>query len=347
MAPAITEGLETFTRALTLFRQRRIAESIPLFLAAEELGHNPDECAGCRWQCWMLLGDFERAWQESDRIASPAGTTLWDGAPFTGKRVVIRCLHGFGDAIQFLRYAPMVRRHAAGVFVETHPELVRLFTNLPGVDSVITWAGGNPLPRTAWDQHVEVMELPRIFRTTLDTIPAPIPYLHVPPAAIARSRRHLPSGPKPNIGVLWASSMWNPARCLRLTDLLPVLRSPDYTFCSFQRGPAKAELSALPPALDLHDTATHSPDIQDTAADLLNLDLLITPDTMAAHLAGALGIPVWTLLIHESDWRWMLDRADTPWYPTMRLFRQPEPGDWTSVVRSVAAALPRFFATSL
>jgi hypothetical protein len=129
--------------------------------------------------------------------------------------------------------------------------------------------------------------------------------------------------------------MWNPARCIPLKLLAPILDADRFDFYSFQRGPQREELSGMPQRIAMHDTATHSAEIIDTAADLTHMDLLISVDTMAAHLGGALGIPVWLLLPFEADWRWMLEREDTPWYPSLRLFRQQKQGDWTSVIGSL------------
>lgn len=345
MEVALTEALQAFDSGITAFKQRRIHDALKHFCHAENNGHDAEECCAYRWQCWMLLGDFENAWRESDRIAERSregADCLWDGLPFAGKRVVIRCLHGYGDAIQFLRYAPLVRQSAARVIVETHPEMVSLLKGVPGVDSVITWADGNSLKRADWDQQSEVMELPRAFRTTIETIPLREPYIGISPEAVAQSRRHMGSSGKPKIGILWGSSGWNPARSLSLRQFVPILELEEFSFYSFQRGSAREELKSLPRHLTIQDTSSHSHSISDTAADLMNIDLLITVDTMAAHLAGALGVPVWTLLIHDSDWRWMLDREDSPWYPSMRLFRQPQAGDWASVMRRVAAELRSF-----
>jgi hypothetical protein len=204
---------------------------------------------------------------------------------------------------------------------------------------VVTWADEADLSKGGWDQQIEVTELPRAFRTTTSTIPCDIPYLDVTPHALSQSRANLAESPKPRIGLLWAASDWNPARSMRLAELVPLLAGADCAFYSFQRGPHRAELMTIPNQHSIHDTALHSPGIADTAADLMNMDLLITVDTMAAHLAGALGRPVWVMLPWEADWRWMLDREDTPWYPTMRLFRQPAPGEWKPVITRVTAEL--------
>jgi hypothetical protein len=305
------------------------------------------EAAARRWENYMLQGKFEQAWVESDTItAQGEGGTLdlWDGLPFDGKRVVVRCLHGYGDAIQFLRYARPLKSRAARVIVETHPEMVSLIERLPFADDVITWARPHGIVRSDWDQQIEVMELPRAFRTTLATIPAEVPYFDI----ARRSRPRLPASFStnesrcPKIGLLWASSGWNPARSMAFDDLQPLLDLKGFSFYSFQRGSEWNQLRG-----NVFDTAPGAPDILDTAQDLLEIDLLITVDTMAAHLAGALAAPVWTLLPVHADWRWMLDRDDSPWYPTMRLFRQSaQDAGWTCVVHRVREALVRRFAPS-
>jgi hypothetical protein len=339
---AITEeAAREFNRGVLGFANRKIISALGAFNLAESLGYDENACAAYRWQCWMLLGRFEDAWRESDSISARSGAgphALWDGRPFAGKRVIIRCLHGYGDAIQFIRYASMIRQSAARVIVETHPEMVALLACLPFVDGIITWGTAPSLPRDAWDQQIEVTELPWAFRTTLAAIPGGIPYIHVPQGAQARSSACLGERNGLKIGLVWASGMWNPARCIGLAELYPVLQCGGCSFYSFQRGVEREQMSGY----SLHDTSVHSPEIVDTAADLMNMDLLITVDTMAAHLAGALGRPVWTLLPYEADWRWMLDREDTPWYPTMRLFRQEVPGNWGPVVSRVAGELRTF-----
>jgi hypothetical protein len=339
-----------FQRGLDRIAQRDSRAAVHHFLAAERLGYDPDACASRRWHCWMNLGEFGQAWRESDLIATRGGpdpNALWDGSPFANKRVIIRCLHGYGDAIQFLRYAGLVRQTASRVMVETHPEMVSVLRGIVGVDVVITW---DVERRQSWDQQIEVMELPRAFRTTLSTIPCTVPYLKISAPAQARSlcflqgsrEQHSRTDSRPRVGLLWASSAWNPARSVELAALLPILSLDCCTFYSFQRGPGREALTSLSSRLHLHDTFPHSPDIADTAADLMNMDLLITVDTMAAHLAGALGRKVWVMLPWDADWRWLQKREDSPWYPTMKLFRQPSPGNWESVIRRVAASLLQF-----
>ena len=287
----------------------------------------------------MLSGCFEEAWRESDRIAArgrPDPHRLWDGLPFAGKRVVIRCLHGLGDAIQFIRYVRLVRRGASRVTVQTHPELVSLIRSMALVDDVISWSDDGCIQ---WDQQIEVMELPRAFRTTLETVPAEVPYLAVESCRREHCRVPPRRGKNPRIGLQWRSGEYNPERSIPAEELCPILKIPGMDFYTFQRGPHRGDLHHLDVASSVYDVSGESPEILEAAADLMNIDLLITADTMLAHLAGALGVAVWVLLPFAADWRWMLDRKDTPWYPTMKLFRQPSPGDWGPAVRQIVTAL--------
>lgn len=290
----------------------------------------------------MLLGRFEDAWREGDAIAArgqPDPNRLWDGQPFGGKRVIIRCLHGFGDAIQFLRYVRLMRHEAASIMVQTHPQLVSLFRGTPFVDRVSTWSDGPGIREIDWDQQIEVMELPRAFRTTLAGIPGEVPYLHVEDRYKEASLLNLGPKRKPRVGLLWRTGDWDPARNIPVAELRPILQAEDVDFYSFQRGTHPGELDCLGLAQRVLDLSGDSPEVVHFAADLLNMDLLITVDTMAAHLAGALGKFAWVLLPYEADWRWMLERSDTPWYPTMRLFRQRTRGNWQWPIRQIAQEL--------
>jgi hypothetical protein len=321
---------QLFQKAEEELRSRAIERALILYDEAEEMGYDADSCAAGRWTCHMLRGDFESAWRESDAIArrgSPDPNRFWDGQPFAGRRVLIRCLHGLGDTIQFIRYAAPIRRQASSLTIEAQPGLKPLFESCGLADHVITW--GEPEP--AWDQQVEVMELPRIFRTTIDSIPADIPYLRIP--GTPRERDHAPL----RVALVWASSRFNPARSIPLRALADLCEQPGVEFYSFQGGPERDELIGC--GISIRDWDKWTNNILGAARSLEEVDLLITADTMMAHLAGALGKPVWMLLPYEGDWRWMLNRSDSPWYPTMRLFRQAEPGDWASVIEEVQGAL--------
>lgn len=311
----------------------RIADALRLFNLAEQSNEDPDACAAGRWTCHMLSGNFELAWRESDAIAQrgkPDRNRFWDGRPLEGRSVLVRCLHGLGDSIQFIRYAPLMREKAKTVAIEAQPALKRLLAEARIADDVFTWGEAGPY----WDQQVEIIELPRIFRSTLESIPSRIPYLDVPSAAPVCSN----NGSRPlRVGIVWASSSYNSARSIPIQHFASLFAAPGVRFFSLQAGIESRQIEPWSShIMNLHDDSFC---VLGTAKALKTLDLLITVDTMTAHLAGALAHPVWTLLPFRCDWRWMLDREDSPWYPTMRLFRQPNPGNWSAVIERVEREL--------
>ncbi|MGH9581677.1 MAG: ADP-heptose--LPS heptosyltransferase [Bryobacteraceae bacterium] len=318
---------------------RRVADALRLFCEAERLGCDPDACAAGRWTCHMLAGNFPLAWRESEAISRRGGPDphrFWDGRPVDGRNVLIRCLHGLGDTIQFIRYVPLIRARARSVAIEAQPPLKALLAHSALADCVITW--GEPEP--PWDQQIEVVELPRIFCTALDSIPSRVPYLNsgMPPRKAAAAKIGCPA----KVGIVWASSDYNPARSVPLRQMARLFSIRDISFFSLQAGGARFDLAPwrdLVPDLH-HENACVLRDAQSLCA----LDLIVTVDTMMAHLAGSLARPVWTLLPFAGDWRWMLDREDSPWYPSMRLFRQPRPGDWDTVIDRVRCSLQKLLA---
>ncbi len=310
-----------------------VAEALRLFSLAEQANHDPDSCAGGRWICHMLSGDFELAWRESDGItrrANPDPYRFWDGRSLDGRNVLLRCLHGLGDTIQFIRYAPLIRERARTLVIEAQPVLKALLRDCCVADEVFTW--GEPEP--CWDQQIEIVELPRVFRTTLQSIPTVVPYLDI---ASARQSHSEDAAQPLRVGVVWAASTYNPARSIPIEHFATLFDIPGVRFFSLQAGTEQRQIE--PWSAHVPSLCKELPDPLGTARTLKTLDLLITVDTMVAHLAGALAIPVWTLLPLACDWRWMLDREDSPWYPTMRLFRQPSPGDWDSVLKRVRREL--------
>ncbi len=198
---------------------------------------------------------------------------------------------------------------------------------------------------------MEVMELPYAFRSTITTLPRIIPYVQLPRPALAAAKARMSNGDSKRIGLVWAGGEWNRSRSIPFQLLQPLLQETPAIFYSLQGGEDNADWAEMrdsyhsrdgqnsPSGLRYHDTADHGPGLIPLAAAIANLDLVITVDTMAAHLAGALGIPVWLLLQHAADWRWMIHRTDSPWYPRMRIFRQPAPGNWPAVIAEVCHEL--------
>jgi Flp pilus assembly protein TadD len=274
--------------------------------------------------------------------ANPTGALppdVWDGRDVRGKTVLIHTEQGFGDTIQFIRYAPLLAARGARVVIECQPQLQRLLQAMPGVDGVL--GRGQQLP--PFDFRALLMSLPANFKTTLETIPAQVPYLRAPNELTQRWRQRLAEDRQClKVGLAWAG---NPRqkndhnRSMQLSMLAPLARVPGARFYSLQTGDAARQLNECGGALRLVDCAPELFDFAQTAALIENLDLVISVDTAVAHLAGALGRPVWTLLAFAADWRWLLHRADNPWYPTMRLFRQRSWGDWTPVVERVLTEL--------
>jgi hypothetical protein len=337
----VSSAAEVFACGEALLKDRTIPEAIECFNEAQRLGFDAAECAARRWDCWMLSGQLERAWEESDRIAAsgaPDQHRFWLGQPWHGKRVMLRCLHGLGDTIQFIRYAPLLRATCCWLTVQTHPQLVTLIEGVPGVDNVITWGPGVPEEQRDWDIQMEIMELPRAFRTSLCSAPSSVPYINIPEerAWWAKSQFAGTGTSGLRIGLVWESGSWDSARSIPLRDLWPLFISGDHEFYCLQKGADIREFQQKWPLRDLESRAV---DVRDTAALIQHLDLVVSVDTMTAHLAGALGRPVWILLPLHANWRWMMRRNDTPWYPTARLFRQHNAGNWREVIDNVRQGL--------
>lgn len=294
----------------------------------------------------LLQGDFERGWPEYEWRWKLRGTAprachgpRWDGAPLGGRTILLQAEQGLGDTIHYVRYAALVAGRGGRVALECPPRLCELLRSAPGVERVVSYH--DPLP--VCDTHAPLASLPGIFKTTLETIPNQVPYLRVAPERVERARRRIGDwGNRRKIGLVWAGSPWNKNdrnRSIRLSALAPLARVGGVAWFSLQRGPQAAELWSAPQGLKLINLEKDQGDLTETAAAILGLDLLIAVDTMIAHLAGALARPVWVLQPFAPDYRWLLNREDSPWYPTMRLFRQPAPGQWEPVIERIVKEL--------
>lgn len=285
---------------------------------------------------WLRLarrGDLEGAWLASDRITQRRRwrpdwwmprhrQNVWDGTALAGQRVLVRCYQGLGDTIQFIRYAPLLKALARKVFVAAQPSLLPLLRSVPGIDRLLPL--DESLPPVEYDVDVEVMELPYAFRTTLSTIPTDIPYLAALPLVL--------DGREPRVGIAWRVGDRDDRRSIAFSDIRMLLDDTHVAWYGLQLQYGVEEQHANLRQLDTNGLVR-------TARAISAMDLVISIDSMPAHLAGALGVPVWTLLPNEADWRWMEGRSDSPWYPTMRLFRQRTPGDWSPVIEDVRQAL--------
>jgi hypothetical protein len=327
-----------------LLDQRHLPAALACFDLAQRKGADPDRCAAGRWMASMLQGKFEEAWRESDSIrhrGAPDPHRFWNGESIRGKRVILRCLHGFGDAVQFLRYMPALQSIASSVILEVPPRMLDLARCIRGVGEVITWGDAAPAQLPQWDVQIEITELPYFFRTHQRELPIAANYLRLPPQALGSAAATLRGPETIHAGVVWSSGDWDPARSIPLADLRPLFHDPGVTFWNLQGGEVRNQWQDLGSALNLRDAPALCADggIVPLAAFIARLDLVITVDTLAAHLAGALGRPTWLLLQHAADWRWMHARDDSPWYPSIRIFRQPQQGDWRSVVGQLREAL--------
>jgi tetratricopeptide (TPR) repeat protein len=297
---------------------------------------------------WLAQGDFERGWPEFEwrwrlddlpprRFQQPR----WEGSPLAGRAILLHAEQGLGDTIQFIRFARHVKGRDATVLVECQSALIPLLTGVAGVDRLI--ARGETLP--AFDVHFPLMSLGGLYTKNVANIPADIPYLAADAARIEHWRRELNGLPGFKIGIAWQGSRgyrWDRLRSIPLQCFAPLARRPGVTLVSLQKGPGVDQL-ARTMGFDVVDLGGRLDNdggaFLDTAAVLASLDLVVTSDTALAHLAGALGRPVWVALALAPEWRWLLDREDSPWYPTMRLFRQTSLGDWEGVFQRIAAAL--------
>jgi hypothetical protein len=295
----------------------------------------------------LLLGEFERGWREYRYRYSLAHTTQierkvqrprWSGQPIPGKTLLIHDEQGYGDTFQFMRLVRQAKaKSGARVVLEVNAETLSLARRMEGYDDII--ARGNLPP--AFDFHCEMMSLPMAMGLTLGDLPGATPYLSADPLRVAKWRQRLDALLRPLVALVWAgrpTHVNDANRSLTLAQLAPLARS-GVTFLSIQKGPAASQAEAALAGMPVVSLSDEIADFEDTAAILCIADLLISVDSSPVHLAGALGRPAWVMLPSVPDWRWLIERADTPWYPSVRLFRQTSRGAWGDVVDAMAAEL--------
>jgi lipoprotein NlpI len=407
----LDEAIETYRKVLTLrpdtFEAHnnlgnalraagRFQEAVDAYRQALSVMPNSGEI---RWNLGVVLlqlGNFQEGWREHEGRLTARGFPMhasfgqapWDGSDLHGRRILLHAEQGLGDTIQFVRYVPLVKARGGRVIVRCPSTLVRLLKSVEGAEQVV----GDDQPIPQFDEHCPLMSLPLRFGTTLENVPAEVPYLRPPaeltqhwknrvamlplfslprypggglgrglerewpqtptltlPRSTGRGDKSEPatlsritSSSAKKVGLVWGGNpryVHDRARSIGLARLAPLAEIADVTFVSLQKGEPAAQANSPPPGMNLVNWSQELGDFADTAALICQLNLIICVDTAVAHLAGALGKPTWLLLAEPAEWRWMLKRNDSPWYPTMRLYRQPRPGDWETVVRDVAAAL--------
>ena len=301
-------------------------------------------------QILLLRGRYDEGWKQYE-WRWKAGTTRprsfaqpeWAGEDMRGGVLLLHAEQGLGDTLQFCRYVSLAAARGARVVLEVQPPLKTLMTSLTGAEKVV--AAGETLP--PFDRHCPLLSLPRLFKTRLDTIPAPMPYLRADPMRRARWKERLAARPGLNIGLVWAGGIVTPRnaqRSIAAGRLAPLAGTPGVNFISLQKYHPGADQSPPPAELDLVDWTDELTDFSDTAALVDALDLVIAVDTAVAHVAGALGKPVWLLNRFFPCWRWLPEGNDSPWYPSLRQFRQPALDDWDSVVAEIRTALELYAA---
>ncbi len=365
LRPDLADGLQNL--GMTLARLGRWDEALEYYDRALSFSPQYAEIHRNRAYARLYLGDFERGWPEHEwrlkcrrHLGFRVDRPCWNGESLPGKIIVLHFEQGYGDTLQFIRFAPLVKERVGLVVVLCQTRLLRIISRVPGVN--LAFDGSTESPNC--HVHASLMSLPAIFRTTMATVPCRIPYLSNDPILLQRWESSLaeaigigetraegtwePSGGgrrrKPFlIGVAWQGSpthLNDHWRSFPLAKLAPLANLPGVRLVSLQADHGLDQIPSFPGRLPVIELKSNRPrDFLDTAAIVSQLDLVVTPDTAVAHLAGGLGVPVWNALSTVAEWRWMLDRADSPWYPTMRLFRQTQLGDWDDVFNRMARAL--------
>ena len=322
------------------------------------LGLKPDHADGhlALGQNLLAMGDFEPGWKEYEwRNLTEAGkgtlpkmtSAVWNGMRIPNGRLLMVGDQGYGDTIQFARYIPLIADRCQELVLGCSAEMGPLLSTIPGVKQY--YSRWTDVPGHA--AHCRLSSVPHLIHTTIETIPAQVPYLFADPTRIAAWRQRLeamlPHGVR-RVGLAWTGRPTHPndrRRSIPLARLAPLAAASRASFVSLQKPMPPADLAAMVQFPGFADLSADLADFGETAAVIANLDLIVTVDTAIGHLAGAMAKPVWIMLPKASDWRWLLERSDSPWYPTARLFRQQTPGAWDPVIAAVTAALPQELRT--
>jgi Flp pilus assembly protein TadD len=330
--------------AIVLVKQERLEEAVANYRQALQLKPDYPDARKNLGLALLGMGDFSEGWKEYEwrwkskempnrNFAQPR----WDGAPLEGRTILLYAEQGLGDTIQFARYAPLVEQRGGKVLVECQKHLLSLLAQCRGIDRLVPQ--GESLP--AFDTHAALLSVPGILGTDLQSVPANIPYLSADAERIRKWGEELKGLTGFKIGIAWQGSKGfkdDSFRSIRLTQFEPLARIGGVRLISLQKGYGAEQVRQVP-GWKVMDLGNRLDDFLDTAAVMKHLDLVICVDTAVGHLAGALGIPVWIAISTASDWRWLQQRDDSPWYPTLKLFRQKKRGDWTEVFERMAREL--------
>lgn len=341
-----------FNQGVSYQRRGRLIEALTSFDLAIE--GRPDFVDAHWYKSFICLqkGDYARGWDEYEwrlrqtkNASRPFHQPTWDGSALAGRTILVHDEQGYGDTFQFVRYLPMLEAYGGEVIFECHKNLSPVLWNCGGFKKLVERTAADVVPELQFDVQIHLMSVPRVLKTRLDTVPNQVPYIYADPVLVERWRERISHDPGFKIGIAWAGSSNHTNehnRSCKLSEFSSLASLPGVSLYSLQKGPGAEQADEPPPGMKLirvDKELDQSARFVDTAALMANLDLVISIDTSIVHLAGALGRPVWTLLCANPDWRWLQDRNDTPWYPTMRLFRQTEPGDWQAVFTQCHKAL--------
>jgi hypothetical protein len=334
---------------LALAWQGKHEEAMACYARALELKPSISEVHMNRGLLLLSQGDYERGlpeydyrWRCEGKEPPKHDRPRWDGSPLEGRTILLYPEQGRGDFIQFVRFASVVKARGGRVILQCPQSFLPILRTFSGYDQLVSKEAAVP----DYDVHASVMDLPMLLGTRVDTIPAEIPYLFADPALTERWKEELKKFEGFKIGIMWKGSSQYRAdlyRSIRLAEFAPLAKVEGVRLISLQKGEGVEQLQSVGRELGIIDLGTGADEatgaFMETAAIVMNLDLVISADSALGHLAGALGRPAWIALPSASDWRWLLEREDTPWYPDVRLFRQPRLGDWKSVFERMALQL--------